>query len=241
MGWATAGLCSFFNARFFAQQRFANHWFSTATPTFLIKLLRQKRLPAYTLEALTANDTLLESASIDALNVYALLFQTGYLTIKRLRPSLRGTQYTLGYPNYEVAEAFSQYLLADYLDSNANQLRTALLSDLNNALATQNVARFVQLFQSLFAGIPYILFLEDEAYYHSVVYLVLRLLNFQIDPEKLTNVGRIDAVLELDDLRAGEKTRNHLGKAQHQGLVAGRGGVAHSRCIVQRCRRPAAL
>lgn len=185
---------------FFTQQRFANHWFATATPTFLIKLLRQKRIPAYTLEALTANNTLLESASVDALNVYALLFQTGYLTIKQLRLSFRGTQYTLGYPNYEVAEAFSQHLLADYLDSNANHLRIALLSDLNQALGTQNIARFVQLLQSVFASIPYTLFLEEEAYYHSVIYLVLRLLNFQIDSEKLTNVGRIDAVLELDDL-----------------------------------------
>lgn len=41
---------------------------------------------------------------------------------------------------------------------------------------------------------------RNLSYYHSVVYLVLRLLNFQIDLEKLTNVGWIDAVLELDEV-----------------------------------------
>ncbi len=35
--------------------------------------------------------------------------------------------------------------------------------------------------------------------YHSVVYLVLRLLGFTIYAERMTNVGRIDAVLELAD------------------------------------------
>lgn len=185
---------------FFAQQRFANHWFATATPTFLIKLLRQKQIPAYTLERFTANNTLLESASVNAINAYAMLFQTGYLTIKQAHFSFTGERYILGYPNREVAEAFSQYLLADYLDSNVSQLRLALLSELQNALNAQAVDQFIKLLQSIFAGIPYTLFLEEEAYYHSVVYLVLRLLNFQIEPEKLTNVGRIDAVLELDEV-----------------------------------------
>ncbi|MEZ4860057.1 MAG: AAA family ATPase [Caldilineaceae bacterium] len=185
---------------FLAQQRFANHWFATATPTFLIKLLRQQRIPAYTLERLTATDTLLDSANVDAIDPYALLFQTGYLTIKQAQPSFAGEKYILGYPNREVAEAFSQYLLADYLTGDTGQPHLALLTELQTALSGQDVVRFIKLLQSIFAGIPYTLFLEAEAYYHSVVYLVLRLLNFQIDAEKLTNVGRIDAVLELDNL-----------------------------------------
>ncbi len=185
---------------FFTQQRFANHWFSTATPSFLVKLLRQKQIPAYTLEAITADETLLDSADPNELNVYSLLFQTGYLTIKESHLSLQGEEYRLGYPNREVTEAFQQQLLDDYLDISTAQLRVAFLTGMEKALRALDLKTFIALLQSIFAGIPYTLFLEEEAYYHSVVYLVLRLLNFQIDAEKLTNLGRLDAVLELPNV-----------------------------------------
>lgn len=44
-----------------------------------------------------------------------------------------------------------------------------------------------------------IAFRRDAACGFSVVYLVLRLLGFTIYAERITNVGRIDAVLELAD------------------------------------------
>ncbi len=102
---------------FLEQQTFANHWFSTATPTFLIKLLRQHQIPAYELESITGDNRLLDSADVNNISVISLLFQTGYLTIKRARRSIHGVSYELGYPNREVAQSFQQYLLADYLDA----------------------------------------------------------------------------------------------------------------------------
>jgi len=185
---------------FLAQQRFANHWFSTATPSFLVRLLRQKQIPAYTLDSINTDETLLDNADTEDINVISLLFQTGYLTIKTVNRSLWGEEYALGYPNHEVADAFQQHLLTDYLRTGSNQLRTAFLTDMERALRAQDLDTFITYLQSVFAGIPYTLFLEEEAYYHSVVYLVLRLLDFQITLERLTNLGRIDAVLELSDL-----------------------------------------
>lgn len=185
---------------FLEQQQFANYWFSTATPTFLLKLLKQKKIPATALADVIADRRLLESAAVAEIRPNSLLFQTGYLTIKSVQFRLGQPRYRLGYPNFEVEQAFQQYLLADYLEVPVDQLVDSLLVRLEEALAQQDVLRFIQIFQSVFASIPYTLFLEEEAYYHSVIYLVLRLLNFQIDPEKLTNVGRIDAVLELDDV-----------------------------------------
>jgi|LakMenEpi03Aug12_release.lakeMendotaPanAssembly.Ray.scaffolds.fasta_scaffold94657_2 hypothetical protein len=55
-------------------------------------------------------------------------------------------------------------------------------------------------FQSVFGSIPHTLFLPQEAYYHSVIYLVLRLLGFTVEAERLNNLGRLDAVLELRDV-----------------------------------------
>jgi hypothetical protein len=184
---------------FLEMQTFENHWFATGTPTFLLKLLRQKQVPAYSLESITADTKLLNSADVNQISVVSLLFQTGYLTIKQVQRTLQGQFYELGYPNYEVAHAFQQHLLVDYLETNADQVSAFLLVQLRQALQATDIDAFITTLQGVFADIPSRLFLPQEAYYHSVVYLVLRLLGFTIHAERLTNIGRIDAVLELAD------------------------------------------
>lgn len=185
---------------FFSQQSFANHWFATATPSFLIKLLRQQQLPAYTLDEISADGKLLDSADVNQISVISLLFQTGYLTVKSVQRTFQGDTYELGYPNHEVAQAFQQHLLTDYLTANIDQISVTLLANLRKALQTQQIDAFMATLQSVFGSIPHTLFLPQEAYYHSVVYLVLRLLGFTIEAERLNNLGRLDAVLELRDV-----------------------------------------
>ena len=184
---------------FLEQQTFANHWFATATPSFLIKLLHQKQIPAYELEGLSADSKLLDSADVNNINVYSLLFQTGYLTVKSSWLGPTGQTYELGYPNFEVEQAFAQHLLADYLSPAVGQLSSTLLARLQKSLRSQNVELFINVLKSVFAGIPHTLFLTQEAYYHSLVYLLLKLLGFTIHAEPLTNLGRLDAVLELPE------------------------------------------
>jgi len=184
---------------FLEQQTFDNHWFATATPSFLLKLFRQNQLPAYMLERLRGDNTVLENADVNNINIISLLFQTGYLTIKQVHPSLQGQRYDLDYPNYEVAQAFQKYLLADYLRTPTTQIGGAWLVDLEEALNRQDLPRFITILNAAFAGIPYTLFLPEEAYYHSILYLFLKLLGFAILAEPLTSQGRIDALLELPD------------------------------------------
>ena len=185
---------------FLEQQMFANHWFSTATPSFLLKLLRQKQIPAYELERVGGGSGLVESADVNNINVHSLLFQTGYLTVKQVRTRVGGQpQFILGYPNFEVAQAFQQYLLVDYLGERGDRLAGTILLQLEETLSNRNIAGFINVLKSVFAGIPHTLFLTQEAYYHSLVYLLLKLLGFTIHAEPLTNLGRIDAVVELPE------------------------------------------
>jgi hypothetical protein len=184
---------------FLEQQTFENHWFVTATPSFLLKLFRQNQLPAYILERLRGDNTLLDNADVNNINVISLLFQTGYLTVKQVHPSLQGQRYDLGYPNYEVAQAFQKYLLADYLNISTTQVGAMMLVDLEEALNREDLPRVVLIVNAALAGIPYNLFLPEEAYYHSIFYLLLKLLGFAILAEPHTSQGRIDALLELPD------------------------------------------
>lgn len=151
------------------------------------------------MEELTADSKLLDSADVNNINVYSLLFQTGYLTVKDSWLGPTGQTYELGYPNYEVAQAFQHHLLSDYLGASFEQMSTSILARLQKALRSQNVEGFINVLKSIFASIPHTLFLTQEAYYHSLVYLLLKLLGFTIHAEPLTNLGRIDAVLDLPE------------------------------------------
>jgi PD-(D/E)XK nuclease superfamily len=162
--------------------------------------LRQNQVPAYELEQITADSTLMERADVNNISVLSLLFQTGYLTVKQVHEATTGVLYDLGYPNHEVAQSFQQYLLADYLEANVDRLSVSLLHYFKGYLETQNIDGFITLFKSVFADIPNRLFLSQEAYYHSIVYLTLRLLGFTIYAERMTNIGRVDAVLELTNV-----------------------------------------
>lgn len=185
---------------FLQQQTFTNHWYSTATPTFLVDLLREQKIPAYKLERIGGDNTLLDSADVNSVNIYSLLFQTGYLTIKSTRPSHLGQLYILGYPNYEVEMSFQRNLLSDYIHKPIDQLNHDILLDLEQILLDQDIEAFITKLQAVFADIPHQIHLPHEAYYHSLAYLTLSLAGFDIIAERSTNLGRLDAVLELPEV-----------------------------------------
>jgi hypothetical protein len=56
-----------------------------------------------------------ESFTINDMNWLALLFQTGYLTIRDYDPETG--LYTLGYPNREVKDTMQQHLLAAFRET----------------------------------------------------------------------------------------------------------------------------
>ena len=91
-----------------------NYWFSTGTPTILVKLLQQNHYNLSNLdgnvEASADNLTGLENIQKNAI---PLLFQSGYLTIKDYDSRFR--IYTLGFPNEEVEQSFIDFLVPTYV------------------------------------------------------------------------------------------------------------------------------
>lgn len=93
----------------FAQRQFGSYWFETGTPTFLVELLKHCR---YDLNRLTQEMTMADSLNgMDSMeeNPVPILYQSGYLTIKDFDREFR--YYTLGFPNKEVEEGFTKFLL----------------------------------------------------------------------------------------------------------------------------------
>lgn len=184
----------------FQEGRFANYWFETGSPSFLVRLIKKYNFDLREMENFKAGEELFSSFEIDGMHVASLLFQTGYLTIKQVVPAARRKRfYILSYPNLEVKEAFLVYLLGDYSPGLLERV-SVLVDDLKITVKTDQMERFFDILRSIFAGLPYDIFIRDrEAYYQTVIYLVLMLIGIDIKTEIKTNLGIIDAVIETGD------------------------------------------
>ena len=180
---------------FFDQGRFQNFWFETGTPTFLVKLLERER--QYDLTEIRVDEAVFSNFELDRIDPNALLFQTGYVTIASADEK---PIYTLSYPNREVRDSLLRYLLAEYTQSYASEVPVRA-QQMKQALQQEDLAGFVQALNSLFASIPYQIFIADkEAYYQSVTFLALSLVGTFVQVEVSQAKGRPDAVVHTPNV-----------------------------------------
>jgi len=109
----------------FTEQQFDNYWFASGTPTFLIRLIKKNAYEATALENKKVSKLVFDSYDIDNMNVFVLLFQTGYLTLTQIDKKGRTPQYLLNYPNLEVKEAFITHLFASFTQNGLEEIQPA--------------------------------------------------------------------------------------------------------------------
>ena len=177
---------------------FSEYWFSTGTTTFLMNKIKENNDLTPILEpTLQYKDDLL-NFEIGS-NIIALLFQTGYLTIKETRKDFDGdNEYYLYFPNREVKNAFGKHLLnayTNYSNGDLNHLRKKIMKEIYSCDSNG----LTESFEFLLARVPYHLHVKNESYYHSVLLSWLLAYGFDIKSEDPTSAGRIDAVLERKD------------------------------------------
>jgi hypothetical protein len=173
------------------QQRFANFWWETGTPTFLITKLREEF--HYDLNQLVAGQLMFESFTLNDLNWLSLLFQTGYLTIRSYDPS--SGLYTLDYPNREVKDTMHQHLLAAFRETTKTD-SLPLLIYLKQALEKGEMQRLIELINILFSTIPFQIFQQrQEAFFHAVLHLSFSGMGLLVQSEVSPAKGRVDTVV----------------------------------------------
>ncbi len=185
-------------------QQFKNYWFATGTPTFLITLIQQNNYYIPQLDNLTVSENLIDSYDIENIQLEPILFQTGYLTIRKVEQAARGgQQFILDFPNKEVQLSFSDVII-DYLTNHRDQ-RTRFQEALYLQLQGVDLNGFEQTLTSLFASIPYTNYVNNtissyEGYYASVIYAYLASLGLDITAEDVTSKGRIDLTIRMGDV-----------------------------------------
>jgi hypothetical protein len=179
--------------KFFDESKFRNYWFESGTPTFLVNLIKERNYYIPQAESFSADETTFSSYELDNLDITALLFQTGYLTIKDYDRDF-GT-YVLGYPNVEVKYSFLRHLYKDRVPDEDNKYKRLV-----ELLAKGDLDEFISVMSSIFAGITYDEGSRiNEANFHTLFYVTLAAGGLPARSQVLNYSGRIDMVVEVKD------------------------------------------
>ena len=196
-----------------ASQRLGYFWFSTGTPTFLIKHL-MKDLDVFDFKTLSKGVTLSTGEITDYRpenpDITPLLYQSGYLTIKKY--NTRRDEFTLAYPNKEV-----EYGMLNSLAPNVSYVRNPknYISAMQDALDNCDIDAMMLQLKAIYASLPYIVphFKEGmdendkvdklnmyiERDFQNIIYVFFLLMGQPTYSEVQNCLGRADCIVETDD------------------------------------------
>ena len=178
------------------KKRFNEFWFITGSPTFLTQLVRSQAVIPEDLAPYVTSNLIGRSSDPTRIPLPVLLFQTGYLTIKKRVTTYGRDTYTLDYPNQEVRNAFFGSILAEFAYK-STEVYEDIVRQTRDHLWVQDFEQLFATLQRVFADIPARLHLPFEAYYHSMIYLFLRMVGFRLTLERETSKGRIDGIMQF--------------------------------------------
>ncbi len=180
----------------FYHRKFANYWFSTGTPSFLVELIEEKGYEIESLDGVEVSPAVFDSFDVETLEITSLLYQTGYLTIKDYNPDL--DIYALGYPNYEVERSFVESLSSAFTRKERSKVMPQVYR-IKSALEKGDLEKAVEGINWFYEDIPVDVHIRKERYYQSIFYLIMRLLGYYAKVEERTSRGRIDCVVETGE------------------------------------------
>ncbi|MCD8290091.1 MAG: ATP-binding protein, partial [Prevotella sp.] len=177
-------------------KKFGKYWYRTGTPSFLVKMLQNNDYNLNNLQNETVTAELLDSVESIDNSAIPLLYQCGYLTIKGYEK--RFDKYYLGFPNLEVEQGFTNFLLPFYI-RNKDKKASDFLDDFVCDVEEGRPERFMSSMKALLDGNDYSIIGELEKYFQNVMCLIFKLMGFHVDVERKTSYGRIDAVIYTKD------------------------------------------
>ena len=201
-------------------------WFSTGTPTFLVKRVQEARLNAnrFTDQTICADIDALTDYRYENPDPVPLLYQTGYLTIQGFNE--RRQLYILGFPNDEVKYGFLKSLLPAYTPAAMPNRGTDVFA-LCDCLEAGDTDDTRDILTALFASIPYTTDAAPfEHYFQSVLYIVFTLLGQFVQCEVHSSRGRTDCILETEqyvylfEFKLDKPAQEALAQIEEKGYAA---------------------
>jgi hypothetical protein len=182
---------------FYEGGKFSDYWYGSATPSFLVDLLKTHNINLLDLGKMYAEPWDFGKFDIDNIEAAPLLYQTGYLTITDYDEGRQ--RFTLDYPNEEVHAAFAHSLVKHGLGLPPEKGQ-ALHFKLIDALFDGDIDAAMNAIKLFLAEIPYDIVVEKEKYFQSVVHLIFKMLGFNCRSEVCIASGRLDTLVETPDI-----------------------------------------
>ncbi len=180
---------------------FKNYWWSTGNPKFLVDILQMKDYSIPDVVNFEATDEVLDSFDVDTIHLEALLWQTGYLTIKEKYRERNRIKYKLGVPNLEIQFSLNEFFIDTLTDQRTQKIH--FQDNLWDVFEKGNLDQLEKELFKIFAGIPYHNFTNNkiahyEGYYASIIYAYFASLGLETIAEDTTNKGRVDMTLRMN-------------------------------------------
>lgn len=180
----------------FFKMKFGSYWFETGTPTYLVELLKAHHYDLHCMAHVETDADILNSVDSASTNPIPVIYQSGYLTIKKFDQEF--ATYQLGFPNREVEEGFMKFLLPFY--ANTDKVESPFqIQKFVREVRSGDYESFFRRLQSFLADTPYELIRDQELHYQNVLFIVFKLIGFYVKAEYRTSQGRIDLVLQTDE------------------------------------------
>ena len=186
----------------FNKNRIDSYWYKSGTPTYLVKLLEGHKVNMQRLTSRTYESQYFVDYRADAEEPLAMLYQSGYLTIKGY--DKRYGEYTLDYPNVEVAKGFVTLMANSYLKK-AESEASYWIVNLDRMLRRGALDDIREAFTAFLASIPYEANKDErannfETHFQYTFYIIFRLLScYTTLIEKQNSKGRADIIVESDN------------------------------------------
>ena len=178
--------------------RLQDYWFSSGTPTYLIRLLAHFKENMNELTGRYYSPEEFIDYKADVEQPLPMIYQSGYLTIKDY--NMRRNTFLLDFPNNEVKNGFLTAIATSYLQPKKRV--EGWIFDVLDTLEGGDTDRLCSLFTSFLSSIPYTMRRKDdererERYFQYTFYLILRLISvYTVYVEKQQSHGCVDCVLE---------------------------------------------
>lgn len=170
----------------------ANYWNETGMPTLIAQSIKKVNIDLEEIFDTYCSEDELKGLDLLDPNPVALLYQTGYLTIKDYDRATR--TFHLAIPNSEVKEGLIKVLLPYYSRLNS-AYEASKIKNFINDLYVGRPDKFLTSMQTYFAGVSYMMKMDNENNFHNAFFLVTSLIGLKTDAEINTSDGRIDMTI----------------------------------------------
>ena len=178
----------------FFNNSFGSYWFSTGTPTFLTRMMKNINFDYTSLEdEIEVGRRTIENYRLDSQNALPMLYQTGYITIKNYDKEF--DSFILGLPNKEVKYGLYENLVPLYAGYDEKSDNIEVLNFVRE-LRAGKVNEFMERINNIFAAAPK---KSSQKCYEldcqAFVWLIFKLMGEFVLCEVQNGKGRSDAVV----------------------------------------------